>query len=59
MEEEKLNFKLMEIEPLLPDAVNTMRLFFKIYPKKGETTKPKYAPKKPNTSDSNQKKSKW
>jgi len=56
--QEKLNFKLMEIEPLLPDAVNTMRLFFKIYPKKGETTKPKYAPKKPNTSDSNQKKSK-
>ena len=57
--QEKLNFKLMEIEPLHPDAVNTMRLFFKLYPKKGEKVKEKYTPKRPTTGDNNQKKSKW
>ena len=57
--QEKLDFKLSEVEPLLPDAVNVMRLFFKLYPKKGTSVKPKYAPKKPNVSDTNQKKSKW
>ena len=49
----------MEIEPLHPDAVNTMRLFFKLYPKKGEKVKDKYTPKRPTTGDNNQKKSKW
>ena len=57
--QEKLDFKLSEVEPLLPDAVNVMRLFFKIYPKQGTSVKPKYTPKKPNVSDTNQKKSKW
>ena len=57
--QEKLNFKLMEIEPLHPDAVNTMRLFFKLYPKKGEQIKDKYVVKKQINSDNNQKKSKW
>jgi len=56
--QEKLNFKLMVIEPLHPDAVNTMRLFFKLYPKKGEKVKEKYTPKKPTAGDNNQKKSK-
>ena len=49
------------VTPLLPDVVNVMRLFFKIYPKKGRKVKEAYQPKKFqfSTTEDNTKKSKW
>jgi len=61
---EKLGLKLILEGPLCRDAVNTMRLFFKMFPKKEEKDKEppknkKYLPKKQtSSSDCNTKKSK-
>jgi len=43
---DKSGKKLTEVTSLLPDVVNVMRLFFKIYPRKGERIKEEYLPKK-------------